>query len=144
MLISPRRSPDVLTGNLSPTRPVYGFISTSTPAKVGDGLEAAALALGVAASMTRYLALHAATSEGVVDGAPLATREPLGAAWRERCAPAGGRLVLLVRRWTDELRRAVMSAAADDAGLTRLAFVQARACVTVSYTQLTLPTKRIV
>ncbi|KAH8049991.1 palmitoyl-(protein) hydrolase [Aureococcus anophagefferens] len=88
--------------------------------------------------MTRYLAFHAATAEGVVDASPLPTSPPLARTWRARfpnaaaCARQGkapGRLVLLVRLWTDELRRCVMSAAADDGGITRLAYVQARACV---------------
>ena len=105
---------------------------------VGDALEAAALALNIAPAMTRYLAFHAATAEGVVDASPLPTAPPLARTWRARfpnaaaCARQGkapGRLVLLVRLWTDELRRCVMSAAADDGGITRLAYVQARACV---------------
>ena len=106
----------------------------------------AACALGVAPNMTRYLAFHAATAEGVVDASPLPSAPLLCRAWRQRfpdgdgrraagkrsssaaAASSCGRLVLLVRLWTDELRRCVMSATIDDGGITRLAYVQARAC----------------
>ncbi|KAJ1451086.1 Alpha/Beta hydrolase protein [Pelagophyceae sp. CCMP2097] len=97
---------------------------------VGDVLEDAARVLDISPALTRYLALHSSTAEGVVDASPLNSRSTMEHAWGARF-PAGeaGRLVLLVRLWTDELRRRVMSAHSDDAALTRLAFVQARTCM---------------
>eukprot|EP00630_Chrysocystis_fragilis_P005657 CAMPEP_0197387348 /NCGR_PEP_ID=MMETSP1165-20131217/463_1 /TAXON_ID=284809 /ORGANISM="Chrysocystis fragilis, Strain CCMP3189" /LENGTH=978 /DNA_ID=CAMNT_0042912665 /DNA_START=93 /DNA_END=3026 /DNA_ORIENTATION=+ len=108
-----------------------------------SGLElvvAACGLFGVSEEATRYVGAHVVVGGAVRFGSvepearvSSAWASGLAGGWSAAATPRLGAeaegVCLLVRLWTPSLRRAVTSAAAEDAGLTRLAYAHARACV---------------